>query len=483
MADTRTQLEKYGKSLIIDELYNILNDQEIITLLYNLNQASSGANTKSKESKDLKGRALDNQLDDVMDRLNIRQKSRDPVFASSESRKQDLLQKYEFQSKNKAPPPQGKPPPESQLSHERRGTFILPAKSEILIQGFLLKKGAGMANAYKKRWFVLYHNNSIAYYPQPENAKSQKNNPLGEISLYHVTKLNKKAKVDDKGIHKYKFELVTPGRTFALKAEDANTYHSWIRHVTQRVTPTVIYQSLGSKKSSKGKKNWSKRYFSLVNYEQIYSELRYYETEKKKKFKGVIDLREVTEVTVVDTEQAKKKYGKNNKWVLELTTRDRVFVLSYKKLDLMSRWEDELKRAKFDDDITHFTPDLQLTPALAAIQETRSKRVSTGDDEKKTETLQQGLNDTLQVNPFAFSARASATATSVDDDYEEQPRDNDPYNEEHDSFNDLQITGDDDGYDDDNNALPSGWIVLSTDDGHPYYWEEATGQTTWTVPQ
>eukprot|EP01083_Nonionella_stella_P264206 896580_1 len=399
MTDTRTQLEKYDKSLIIDQLFNILNDQEIITLLYNLNQASSSTNTKPKESKDLKGRALDNQLDDVMDRLNIRQKSRDPVFASSESRKQDLLQKYEFQLKNKAPPPQGKPPPESQLSHERRGTFVLPAKSEILIQGFLLKKGAGMANAYKKRWFVLYHNNSIAYYPQPENAKSQKNNPLGEISLYHVTRLNKKAKVDDKGVHKYKFELVTPGRTFALKAEDANTYHSWIRHVTQRVTPTVIYQSLGSKKSSKGKKNWSKRYFSLVNYEQIYSELRYYETEKKKKFKGVIDLREVTEVTVFETEQAKKQYGKNNKWVLELTTPSRVYVLSFEKLDLMSRWEDELKRTKFDEDIKG-----------------------------------------------------------------------------------LQITGDDDGYDDDNNTLPPGWIVLYTDDGHPYYWEEATGQTTWTIP-
>eukprot|EP01083_Nonionella_stella_P144514 451351_1 len=196
-----------------------------------------------------------------------------------------------------------------------------------LIQGFM------STASKKKRWFVLYRNNNLAWYPQPEKAKTQKDNPIGEISLYHVTHLNKKRKRDDKGRAKYKFELVTHKRTFALKAEDANTYHSWIRHITPRVAPTVIYQSWGIKKGHKSR-HWTKRYFVLVNYEQIY-ELRYYETDKKRKFKGLIVVTEITHVTVIETEQAKKKYGKSNKWVLELSTSNRVYVLSYKTLAAM----------------------------------------------------------------------------------------------------------------------------------------------------
>eukprot|EP01083_Nonionella_stella_P084946 235242_1 len=319
----------------------------------------------------------------------------------------------------------------------------------VLIQGFLLKKSAGLSTASKKRWFVLDRNNNLAWYHQPENAKTQKNKPLDEISLYDVTNLNKKIKIDDKGRPKYKFELVTPKRKIALKAEDVNTYHSWIRRISARVTPTVIYQSWALKKGHKNR-HWGKRYFSLVNYEEIY-ELRYYETDKKKKFKGVIVLTAITQVTVVQTEQATKKYGKSNKWVLELTTSNRVYVLSYKTLDLMTRWEDELIRAKFDD-------DSQLTLALA-----RSVS-STGDDGKKTETLQQGLGDILHLNPLQFgagnssvscsgsdephykaqaSATSTVTLTSVDEGYDEEQGDNQDDNDITDDgfYTNLDITG------------------------------------------
>eukprot|EP01083_Nonionella_stella_P173363 597775_1 len=121
----------------------------------------------------------------------------------------------------------------------------------------------------------VHSNNNLAWYPQPEKAKTQKDNPIGEISLYHATYLNKKRKRDDKGRAKYKFELVTHKRTFALKAEDANTYHSWIRHITPRVAPTVIYQSWGIKKGHKSR-HCTKRYFVLHPIECMFYRIKHW---------------------------------------------------------------------------------------------------------------------------------------------------------------------------------------------------------------
>eukprot|EP01084_Bolivina_argentea_P168169 291704_1 len=89
------------------------------------------------------------------------------------------------------------PPMQHTPNQTRTDSFTTPYGQDIVIEGFLLEKGTGRSCAFTKRWVVLYPNNHLAYYPQPENAKMQKDNPLGEISLYHVTTLNKKLNIED----------------------------------------------------------------------------------------------------------------------------------------------------------------------------------------------------------------------------------------------------------------------------------------------
>eukprot|EP01083_Nonionella_stella_P070935 190124_1 len=105
-----------------------------------------------------------------------------------------------------------------------------------------------------KLWVVLYHNNCLAYYASVDSAWTQKDLPLGELSLYDVTNLIKKPNIEEQ---KYIFELVTQKRTFVFDAGDAHTYHAWINRISQRVTPTVIYEGWGAKRGYKNPSSWA----------------------------------------------------------------------------------------------------------------------------------------------------------------------------------------------------------------------------------
>eukprot|EP00483_Globobulimina_turgida_P010993 UN11014 len=238
--NTKQQLMTYGKESIIDELHNLLNTQQIAKIINNLQQSASKSSTqRASESKsnEISGEELNDKMDEVLEQLGIPQSKRDGILQLPEPQKHIILKQYTQQLKNKAPPPtMAAPtlsvPSEPELESKRsvpirRNTFIiLPEKNEIAKQGWLHKRGK-ISTKYQKRWFVLYHNNTLAYFEKPEHVKNKKKQPLGEISLYFVTQINKKAREDKNVGKKYKFELITKDRTFILKSEDAKPYFKW----------------------------------------------------------------------------------------------------------------------------------------------------------------------------------------------------------------------------------------------------------------
>eukprot|EP01084_Bolivina_argentea_P125209 221865_1 len=383
MATSKTKevLLSFEQELLIDELHNLLTKQQIDQLITNL------------QKKQISGKELNDKIDEFMEQLNIPQTARNGVLKLPESQKRKLLQQYTKQLENKAPPPTS-PRAERKETEIRKNTYIMPDKNEIIFQGWLLKKGKYHKD-YKKRWFVLFHNNILAYYEKPEHAKNGNKAALGEISLYNVTKIVEKAREDKNVGKKYKFELVSKDRTFVLKSEDPQPYEKWLNKINVRINPNKVFQGWAQKRGgSKG--HWTKRYFVLVNYEKVFSELRYYQDTKLTKFKGMIDVSEVSKVQPIDGQESIKKYGKGHGQCLELVTPSRTYVMSFKDISLRNQWKEEIIHRKFDDDGAIDVDNRLFRPTISQKKVVKKDQ----DDVKEVTEVTLGIGDKLGVNPL-----------------------------------------------------------------------------------
>eukprot|EP01083_Nonionella_stella_P265880 900092_1 len=222
---------------------------------------------------------------------------------------------------------------------QRKDTFIIPPKATICKHGYLEKRGK-LNKSFRKRWCVLYENNTISYFEHPENTNQT---ALGEISLYNVSQLDIHEDDNKENI----FLLVTPKRKFSFKCYNKSEYKEWINILTIKLNPIVIKTGWATKRGEIHN-TWKKRYFVLVKYKndnKIY-ELRYYENDKLKKFKGVIECKLLTKIDTLLPNESAQKYGSKDKiYILELITSKRTYVLNFKDGNIRNKWKEELIKA------------------------------------------------------------------------------------------------------------------------------------------
>ena len=266
----------FNKASIVEHLHRLLDEQMMTNLIGSLRQPQTG-NTSQVQS--LSGQSLDDEILRLSEQIGLSHKARGSISKMADHKKQTLLQQYRAQ-KAQLDALSGELDTDIRVRHN---SFILPDNKEKQLQGWLHKKGGKLSSGWKKRWFVLFRNNSVAYYESLEHSLDESRQPLGTIVLYEVTRLERKAREDAKVGKKWKFELVSKARTFVLKAEEEKAYNQWIRRVLVRITPNVIREGWAHKLSG-SRKNWRRRYLTLVNYETR-TELRYYEDKARQSFK------------------------------------------------------------------------------------------------------------------------------------------------------------------------------------------------------
>jgi len=192
---------------------------------------------------------------------------------------------------------------------------------------------AGRFNrAMKERWFVLYSNRRLAYYADKKESRSLALKPIAEIDLTEV-----KSIINDRSKdvpNKFVFELVTQGRTYILACEKKVDLDQWEQHLTRMIFGSVIHSGWLIKKGDRIA-SWRKRWFTLSDLK----ELRYYEDETQKQFKGTIDLKDVSIIRHGDKEQ----YG--YEYTIEIITPDRTWVLVTTYHELRELWMDKLSEA------------------------------------------------------------------------------------------------------------------------------------------
>ena len=225
---------------------------------------------------------------------------------------------------------------------------------EVMMQGPLLKLGSF---SFKLRYFVLYKNRKLAYWPS-QTEEIYGKDPIGVLEMHEVRsvkivnkpprqkKNNKKSDegdaedeigddilIDFEKTRYFCFELTTKYRTFLLCCDDALHFNDWIMHLNNAVFGKKLYKGWFTKQGAKAK-SWRKRWF--VVYDTL--EMRYYENQKGTKPKGNIMLNELIQIIMVLNED---KYPKH-KNVIELITPERIWSLSAPSKNDRQLWYDRL---------------------------------------------------------------------------------------------------------------------------------------------
>merc|ERR1719458_1976910 len=108
----------------------------------------------------------------------------------------------------------------SSRSHRFSTSVITEDKGQKVLDGYLCKRGK-FNKDFQSRWFVLYSNNTLSYYQGPSSTYEA---PLGEISLYSVTKIKEESD------HKT-FNIITPKRTFVLRCDVKDELDQWLKKI------------------------------------------------------------------------------------------------------------------------------------------------------------------------------------------------------------------------------------------------------------
>ena len=216
--------------------------------------------------------------------------------------------------------------PTSMASYNRQSSAALyynrfasgMSSPEVMMQGPLLKLG-NVNRSFKLRYFVLYKNRKLAYWPS-QTEEIYGKDPIGVLVMHEVRSVKivnkppkqKKSKksqndegdaedeigddivIDFEKTRYFCFELSTKYRTFLLCCDDALQFNDWIMHLNNAVFGEKLYKGWFTKQGAKAK-SWRKRWF--VVYDTL--EMRYYETQKGTKPKGNIMLTELIEINMV----------------------------------------------------------------------------------------------------------------------------------------------------------------------------------------
>lgn len=260
-------------------------------------------------------------------------------------------------------------------------------KGEKVLDGYLSKRGK-LNTDFKQRWFVLYSNNTLSYYQGPSSTYES---PLGEISLYQVTKI----KEEGTNI----FHLSTPKRTFILKCESKEDLDQWLKKIKLRVSPNIICKGWLFKKGEKNK-SWKERYFLLCEYEMHY-QVRYYEDEKTKKYKGNINCDFIEDIKILPNTSI-QKYGKDK--VLELITEQRTYVVAGKDAKSRNMWYKSFKKVLFGEEIDR-----------AKEQEKWKKREI--EEQRNKQKIFDSLNDSFSIN----TSQPLSPLSPIDKNNEDKP--------------------------------------------------------------
>eukprot|EP01084_Bolivina_argentea_P155114 270341_1 len=224
----------------------------------------------------------------------------------------------------------------SSRSHSFSTSVVQEDKGHKIFEGYISKSGK-LNTKYETRWFVLYSNNTLAYY---SDSTATYEAPLGEINLYTVLKLK-----ENDNNHNI-FHLITPKRTYDLKCNENDALDQWIKKIKLRVSPNIICKGWLYKKGEKIK-SWKLRYFLLCEYELHY-EVRYYENEKMTKYKGKINCDYIDDIKILPNTSI-QKYGKDK--VIQLITQTRTYVIAAKDTKSRNLWYKSFKKVLFGEEI------------------------------------------------------------------------------------------------------------------------------------
>eukprot|EP01084_Bolivina_argentea_P163482 284404_1 len=157
-------------------------------------------------------------------------------------------------------------------------------KSSIIYEGQILKQGR-YNRSWRSRWFILYSTRKLVYFADKNESIAMK--PIAEIDLTQVENIINDRSKDIQ--NKYVFELITQSRTFYLACLDTESLNLWNKYLYQMTFGTQIHTGWLIKKGDRIQ-SWRKRWFILNNLH----ELRYYEDETQSKFKGIINLSNIS---------------------------------------------------------------------------------------------------------------------------------------------------------------------------------------------
>ena len=103
-----------------------------------------------------------------------------------------------------------------------------PGKSDVVVlrEGFMEKRGNIRKTKYKKRWFILQNNKTMAYFENPGDSK-----PKGQCNFAAVSKMEMTEPLT--------FEVTTAERVWSFRCETAKECEEWFGAIRQ----VVRYQS------------------------------------------------------------------------------------------------------------------------------------------------------------------------------------------------------------------------------------------------
>eukprot|EP01083_Nonionella_stella_P044585 120028_1 len=215
-------------------------------------------------------------------------------------------------------------------------------KGPKIISGYMFKKGK-FNTEFHTRFFVLHANNTLSYY---QDASDEDEASLGEISLHSVYDI--KEEPTNHIVH-----LITTTTIHTLRCDDDEDYDRWIHIIKPIVYPKILYKGWLYKRGHRGNTQltqWNLEFFvlcQLMDYAQHY-EVRYYQDEKCKTYKGSINCGEITDIKLLPNGSVSlQKYGKDK--ILELTTDQRVYLLTANDTQLRNSWYKSFKNVLSND--------------------------------------------------------------------------------------------------------------------------------------
>eukprot|EP01084_Bolivina_argentea_P296363 510415_1 len=265
--------------------------------------------------------------------------------------------------------------------HRRFNAGSAKEKRDIIFQGYIYKRGQFNTD-YKKRWFILYSDNTLLYFEHKPSSSSD--SCSGEINLYNVTEIQK----HDQTV----FHLITSKRTFELKCADVIQLNKWFNKIKSIVSPNIILEDWLYKKHPTNK-HWKLRYFVLCQFETQH-EIRYYEDDKMFKYKGNIQCNHIEKINILSNKSI-KQYGKDR--ALELVTQNRIYVVAATDSKSKNIWYKTLQKLLFpESDSTQQNPIyINVGPSLSVDKMLELKQMQQIDDEKEEEIVNY---DTYEIN-------------------------------------------------------------------------------------